>query len=355
MKLIVLEDDSAVARLDASDPIPTWAASGSLSSVTRTAEELSVVCAAAAVPASVQAERGWRRLRVAGRLDFSLTGVLASIAGTLAAANVKIFAIDAPGPITCWCAESASSRRQKRSAQLVMRWSARATFASARTTTLNLPFHDAFLDVFGSAGQHAFLASSGGALGRDRHPCVALDAEWPNGRQEPVRPAAVHWAWSGSCHHWFLFRQINPAAALFGAVFVLEAVLFTWLAMTSRARLTFDWRMRGLLGGGLIIYGLTYPLVGIGFGLHYPRMPFFAVPCPTTIVTAGLLLTSAGTPRAVNVVPILWAVIGSSAAFVLGIRADLVLAVGGGVARPGYAAPCRARSESQPDGRADAC
>jgi hypothetical protein len=192
---------------------------------------------------------------------------------------------------------------------------------------LNLPFsHDAFLDVFGSYNTRFW-------------PAVAvlwvvtatLVLRWMrNGRtagRGPFALLAVHWAWSGILYHWFFFRPINPAAALFGAVFILEAVLFTWLAFTSRARLTFDWRMRGLLGGGLIIYGLTYPLVGIGFGLHYPRMPFFAVPCPTTIVTAGLLLTSAGAPRAVNVVPILWAVIGSSAAFVLGIRADLVLAV----------------------------
>ena len=93
MKLIVLKDELAVARLDATDPIPAWAAQGSISSVTRTTEELSVVCAAAAIPANVQAERGWRCFRVAGRLDFSLTGVLASVAGPLAAAEVSSFAI----------------------------------------------------------------------------------------------------------------------------------------------------------------------------------------------------------------------------------------------------------------------
>ena len=93
MKLVVLEDELAVARLPATDPTPAWAAQGSISSVTRTAEELSVVCAAAAIPANVPAERGWRCLRVAGRLDFSLTGVLASIAGPLAAAKVSIFAV----------------------------------------------------------------------------------------------------------------------------------------------------------------------------------------------------------------------------------------------------------------------
>jgi len=93
MKLVVLEDELAVARLDAGAPTPAWAAAGSISSVTRTAEELSVVCAAAGIPHNVQAERGWRCLRVAGRLDFSLTGVLASIAVPLAASKVSIFAI----------------------------------------------------------------------------------------------------------------------------------------------------------------------------------------------------------------------------------------------------------------------
>jgi uncharacterized protein len=93
MKLVVLQDELAVARLEATDPTPAWAAHGSISSVTRTAEQLSVVCAAAGIPANVQAERGWRCLRVAGALDFSLTGVLAAIAGPLAAANVSIFAV----------------------------------------------------------------------------------------------------------------------------------------------------------------------------------------------------------------------------------------------------------------------
>ena len=93
MKLLVFDDEFGIARLDATDPPPAWAAQGTLSSVARTAEELSIVCAAAAIPAGVQAVRGWRCLRVAGRLDFSLTGVLAAIAGPLAAANVSICAV----------------------------------------------------------------------------------------------------------------------------------------------------------------------------------------------------------------------------------------------------------------------
>ena len=81
-----------MARLGPADAIPSWAAVP-LSSTTRTAEELSIVCAASHVPAHVTAERGWRCLRVAGTIDFAVTGVLASIAGPLAGAGVSIFAI----------------------------------------------------------------------------------------------------------------------------------------------------------------------------------------------------------------------------------------------------------------------
>lgn len=93
MKLVVLPEVFAVARLEASQPIPAWATHGNLWSVARTAEELSLVCRASDVPAGIRAERGWRCLRVAGPLDFALTGVLASIAAPLAAAQVSIFAV----------------------------------------------------------------------------------------------------------------------------------------------------------------------------------------------------------------------------------------------------------------------
>ena len=62
-------------------------------SVTRTAEELSVVCEQAGVPANIQAERDWRALRIKGTLDFSLTGILANIAFPLANAGISIFAV----------------------------------------------------------------------------------------------------------------------------------------------------------------------------------------------------------------------------------------------------------------------
>jgi hypothetical protein len=93
MRLSLIEGELGVARLAAEDPAPAWSQSGSITSLTRTADEFSVVCAASAIPPGVHAERGWRCLRVAGPLDFSLTGILASILAPLAAAKVSVFTL----------------------------------------------------------------------------------------------------------------------------------------------------------------------------------------------------------------------------------------------------------------------
>ena len=60
IKLIISDLPLAVCRLGGADPIPRWAVQGAFFSITRTAEELSVVCPENLVPVDVQAERGWR-------------------------------------------------------------------------------------------------------------------------------------------------------------------------------------------------------------------------------------------------------------------------------------------------------
>lgn len=93
MILRLLPDRLAVCRLEPTAPVPEWAWSGSLASVSRTPEELSVVCAEDLVPVGVLAERGWRGFKVEGPLAFAMTGVLASLATPLADAGVPIFAL----------------------------------------------------------------------------------------------------------------------------------------------------------------------------------------------------------------------------------------------------------------------
>lgn len=83
----------AVCRLAPGDEVPAWAGGGEFTSVTRTRDELSVVCAERAMPEGIRCEGGWRVFEIEGPLDFGLTGVLASVAGPLAAAGVSIFAV----------------------------------------------------------------------------------------------------------------------------------------------------------------------------------------------------------------------------------------------------------------------
>jgi uncharacterized protein len=94
LRLQLLEGSLAICRLEPSAPVPAWGLSrGPLCSVTRTSEELSVVCGASAVPAGVRCEKDWRAFQVKGPLAFSLTGILDALTDPLAQARVSIFAV----------------------------------------------------------------------------------------------------------------------------------------------------------------------------------------------------------------------------------------------------------------------
>ena len=94
MNLSLSKERLAVCQLSADAPIPFWAAGlGSFGSITRTSEELSIVCAEGIVPVGVKQESGWRMFKVEGPLDFGLTGVLAAVAAPLAQAGISIFSI----------------------------------------------------------------------------------------------------------------------------------------------------------------------------------------------------------------------------------------------------------------------
>ena len=140
------------------------------------------------------------------------------------------------------------------------------------------------------------------------------------------------WAWMAIAYHFVFFTAINPAAWLFGAVFLAGALWFAWIGVI-KGGLFFGWRggLRGWAGGALMAYPLVfYPALGHYLGHRYPAVPTFGLPCPTTIFTLGaLLFASAPVPRSVFVVPLLWTAVGSMAAFQFGIFQDLGLLVAG--------------------------
>ncbi len=94
MDLELLSGRLSICRLDSRAPLPDWAASApGLTSITRTSDELSIVCAGNVIPPGIACEADWRVLKIQGPLDFALTGVLASIAEPLSRAGIAIFAI----------------------------------------------------------------------------------------------------------------------------------------------------------------------------------------------------------------------------------------------------------------------
>jgi hypothetical protein len=140
------------------------------------------------------------------------------------------------------------------------------------------------------------------------------------------------WVWMGVVYHIIFFSVINKAAYLFGFMFIAEAALLLYFGV-FRGTLSFHFNKNkyGITGMVLIIFALfIYPLVGYAVGRNYPYNPGFGLPCPTTIFTLGLLLcTETNQPWPVLLIPVLWSMIGFTAAFKLGIYEDIGLMLSG--------------------------
>jgi len=193
---------------------------------------------------------------------------------------------------------------------------------------MRLPFtQQEFLDVFGAYNSTAWPVvialwvvtfAFGVRFVRGQARSVTLSAL-----------AAVHWTWSGLMYHAVFFTDINPAAWLFAGLFLLEAFAFVWFGMIRRT-LVFEWghTTRHAVAVALFAYSLGYPFLVLASGHDAPRAPLFAVPCPTTLFTAALLLTAVRpAPVTVFAIPVMWAVVAGTAALALGVAPDLMLFV----------------------------
>lgn len=88
----VLPQSYAIAQLAPDDPIPQWAMSGSFFSVSRTPDELSVICEER-VCAAEMAVRGWRCVEVVGPFALTAVGVAAEFSTILAQRGVSILVV----------------------------------------------------------------------------------------------------------------------------------------------------------------------------------------------------------------------------------------------------------------------
>lgn len=140
------------------------------------------------------------------------------------------------------------------------------------------------------------------------------------------------WVWQALAYHLAFFTAINPLAYAFAALFIAGAATFFWQGVVRKKmlfKITSGWRMWA--GWSLMIFALLlYPAWTYFSGHRYPAFPRFGLPCPTTLFTIGLLAFLVQPyPRSVFIVPVLWCFVGSQAAFVFDVQADLGLIVSG--------------------------
>ncbi len=158
-----------------------------------------------------------------------------------------------------------------------------------------------------------------------------LWSNWSIGKRLVLPILAIMWLWNGLAYHLVFFSTINPVASGFAAIFVVQAILLVAIS-TSGSSVQLDIRrdLRSLLGLSVIFYALfVYELLSYLAGHGLVKGPLFGVtPCPTTIFTMGVLLLARGKlVILLAIIPVIWSMVGLSAAVLFEVREDFALAV----------------------------
>lgn len=136
------------------------------------------------------------------------------------------------------------------------------------------------------------------------------------------------WIWVGSVYHISFFSAVNPAARAFGIIFIIQGILILFYSYRKeRLKFSFIPGTRFYIGYFLIIFALLiYPLIGYLVQNSFPRTISLGLPCPTTIVTLGFfLLTGERFPKYLLIIPVLWSLLGVTAAINFGVYQDFVM------------------------------
>ena len=160
---------------------------------------------------------------------------------------------------------------------------------------------------------------------------AVLASSAPQRSRRLIATLAALWAYMAIAYHLAFLTSLTPAALLFAALFLAEAVLLAWHGLRTRrlhVAVPLD-RASRLVGGALIAYALIgYPAVAALAGQRYPAMPTFGLPCPSTIFTFGVLVWCVRpVPWSLLVVPLVWTVVAVSGAIAFGIVEDFALPI----------------------------
>ena len=93
LTITTLKESYSIHQLGPDAIIPDSIQESRFYSVSRTDEELTIVCEANIDLNAHRSESGWRIIKIVGPLEFSLTGVLAAVSAILAREKISIFAL----------------------------------------------------------------------------------------------------------------------------------------------------------------------------------------------------------------------------------------------------------------------
>jgi hypothetical protein len=197
---------------------------------------------------------------------------------------------------------------------------------------MKLPFStEDFLNVFGSYNQSVFPVQIIFYL--IAIICIYLLVKGSASSNKIIASVlSFFWLWIGIIYHIVFFSSINKAAYFFGGLFIIQSILF-FIDGVVQNKLSFAYTKNIFSNTGIIFLAyalIIYPLLGYLLGHKYPEAPTFGLPCPTTIFTFGILLfANKKFSILILIIPLLWSLIGFSAAFNLGIYEDYGLLIAG--------------------------
>jgi len=140
----------------------------------------------------------------------------------------------------------------------------------------------------------------------------------------------ILWMWAGIAYHFAFFTEINQAAYVFGGLFVLQGLFFLFETF-YRQKLEFEFsgKFSDYIAYFFLIFGIViYPILifFIENSLQTTITP--GLPCPSTILTFGfLMLTNPKFSKYLLIIPAIWTVIGTSAAFNFGVYPDYLMPI----------------------------
>lgn len=140
----------------------------------------------------------------------------------------------------------------------------------------------------------------------------------------------VLWLWTGIAYHFAFFTEINKLAYVFGGLFVLQGLIFlNETFFRKRLEFEFHGKILNYIAYFFIIFSIViYPTLIYFLEHSLVRIITLGLPCPSTILTFGfLILTTPKLSKYILIIPALWTIVGTSAAYNFGVYPDYFMPV----------------------------